>query len=134
MKTFFGPKDVAEIIGLSYRQIQYWDKTNFIKPSYRRKGRFRQYIFSDMILLWVAKRLRDEGYSIQHIRTVIPKLRGILPQASRPTREMVFLIDACEIIVFCGEVLMDPERAKRYVICHVAHFEDHVYPPEAEAV
>jgi len=65
MKTFFTPKEVAKIVGLSYRQIQYWDKTNFIKPSYRRRGKYRLYTFQDLIQMKLAKTLRGHEYSIQ---------------------------------------------------------------------
>ena len=53
---------------ISYRQIQYWDKTSFIKPSYRRRGKYRLYTFADLIQLRLAKMLRETNFSIQKLR------------------------------------------------------------------
>lgn len=96
MKSFFAPRDVTSILGISYRQLQYWDKTNFIKPSYKRKGRFRLYTFTDLIYLWIVKRLSQEHHvSVQRLRRTIKSLRGLLPQVSAPRVEatVIFLKD-----------------------------------------
>ena len=74
MKRLFSPKEVAALVGISYRQIQYWDSSGFIRPSVRRRGRFRAYSFSDLILLRVARDLRARGLSIQRLRRVIASL------------------------------------------------------------
>ena len=71
MKSTFTPKEVVKVIGISYRQIQYWDKTNFIRPSYRSHGKYRQYTFSDLVQMKVAKMLRDRDVSIQRLRKII---------------------------------------------------------------
>jgi len=136
MKSFFTPKDVCTILAISYRQIQYWDKTNFIKPSYRRKGKYRLYTFADLIQLWVAVDLRKLGYSIQSLRRTIKSLRNLLPQVNNPLVELTFLFEGETILVFDGNVLIHEghqKRRKRHLMV-VEKLRDHVdmlYPEKA---
>jgi DNA-binding transcriptional MerR regulator len=115
MKSFFTPKEVAKLIGISYRQIQYWDKTNFIKPSYRRRGKYRLYTFADLIQLKVAKVLRETNISIQRLRKIIKSLKSLLPQVSHPLVDLTFLIEGERILVFNGVVLMSSKTVNNYV-------------------
>ena len=73
-KGLYEPKDVGTIVNVSYRQIQYWDRTNFIKPSYRKRGKWREYTEGDIFNLAVSKDLRNDGMSIQKMRRLMPKI------------------------------------------------------------
>ena len=115
MKSTFTPKEVVKIIGISYRQIQYWDKTNFIRPSYRSHGKYRQYTFSDLVQMKVAKMLRDRDVSIQRLRKIIKLLRDLLPRINFPLSECSLLIEGEKILVFHGDVLMDLGTSANYV-------------------
>ena len=115
MKSFFTPKEVAKLIGISYRQIQYWDKTSFIKPSYRRRGKYRLYTFADLLQLKVAKVLREHAFSIQRLRKTIKSLKALLPQVGHPLVDLTFLIEGDRILVFSGTVLMTSESGKNYI-------------------
>ena len=126
MKSFFTPKEVAKLIGISYRQIQYWDKTNFIKPSYRRRGKYRLYTFSDLIQLKVAKVLRETNISIQRLRKIIKSLKSLLPQVSHPLVDLTFLIEGERILVFNGIVLMSSKSGSNYVRFDVKSLRDEI--------
>jgi len=115
VKSTFTPKEVVKIIGISYRQIQYWDKTNFIRPSYRSHGKYRQYTFSDLVQMRVAKMLRDRDVSIQRLRKIIKGLRDLLPRINFPLSECSLLIEGEKILVFHGDVLMDMVTGQNYV-------------------
>jgi DNA-binding transcriptional MerR regulator len=115
VKSTFTPKEVVKIIGISYRQIQYWDKTSFIRPSYRSHGKYRQYTFSDLVQMKVAKMLRDHEVSIQRLRKIIKLLRDLLPRISFPLSECNLLIEGDKILVFNGDVLMDAHTGENYV-------------------
>src|SRR5262245_10394826 len=135
MKSFFTPKEVAKLIGISYRQIQYWDKTNFIKPSYRRKGKYRLYTFADLIQLKVAKTLRDHNFSIQRLRKTIKSLRALLPQVNHPMVDLTFLIEGDRILVFNGEVLMNSISGQNYIrfdVRKVREEVDRLFPESSE--
>jgi DNA-binding transcriptional MerR regulator len=126
MKSFFTPKEVAKLIGISYRQIQYWDKTSFIKPSYRRRGKYRLYTFSDLIQLKVAKVLRETNISIQRLRKIIKSLKGLLPQVNHPLVDLTFLIEGERILVFNGIVLMSSKSTNNYVRFDVKSLRDEI--------
>ncbi len=115
LKSFFTPTEVARLIGISYRQIQYWDKTSFIKPSYRRRGRYRLYTFSDLVLLRIVKLQREHGASIQRLRRLIRSLKGLLPRFQHPLVEATFLMEGERVLIMSGDILMDPATAGSYI-------------------
>lgn len=112
LKTFFSPKDVREIADVSYRQIQYWDKSNFISPSYRRKGKYRLYTFSDLLQIKIVETLRKEGYSVQQLRKTIATLRLMLKKVNFPFTELKILFEKNRILLFNGDVFMSKENSK----------------------
>jgi DNA-binding transcriptional MerR regulator len=64
--------------GISYRQLDYWARTELLEPSIRPatgSGSLRLYSFRDILVLKVVKRLLDTGVSLQNIRTAVSTLR-----------------------------------------------------------
>nr|WP_274380775.1 MerR family transcriptional regulator [Nesterenkonia muleiensis] len=64
--------------GITYRQLDYWARTQLVKPSLRNasgSGSARLYSFRDVLVLKVVKRLLDTGVSLQQIRAAIEHLR-----------------------------------------------------------
>ncbi len=107
MRSIFNGTDVVGIIGISYKQLQYWDKTNFIKPSAIHMGRYRKYTFADLVLMQVTKLMREQDVSIQRLRKVIQALEDLLPKVGYPLSELSFLISGVRVLVFNGDVLMN---------------------------
>lgn len=98
----FNSKSVCKIIGLSIRQIDYWDRTHFIKPSVSEAlgyGSVRLYSFNDLIQLRVANTLLDKGVSLQKIRKAIIYLKKNMPEIKKPLMELTFLTDGETIFV-----------------------------------
>ncbi|HTZ39700.1 MAG TPA: MerR family transcriptional regulator [Syntrophales bacterium] len=98
----FNSKTVARITGLSTRQIDYWDRTHFIKPSVREAagyGSARIYSFEDLVQLKVAKSLLANGISLQRIRKAVWYLRKTMPDLQRPLSDLKFLTDGATIFV-----------------------------------
>lgn len=107
MERYFNPKEVADFIGISPRQLQYWDSSGFIQPSLRRRGRYRFYSDRDLFRLRVAKVLRERGLSIQKIRTQIAHLDRLLARTPETSvAELEVLVRGQEVMVFTGRVLM----------------------------
>ena len=78
MTGFRGPQ-VCKIVGISYRQLDYWARTGLVVPEVRGaagSGTQRLYSFRDILILKVIKRLIDAGISLQQIRTAIEHLRA----------------------------------------------------------
>jgi predicted RNase H-like HicB family nuclease len=98
----FGTKEVSKIVKLSKRQLDYWDRTHFIKPSIREAsgyGSVRLYSFIDLIQLKVAKAFIDKGLSIQKIRKSLNYLKKNKPEIEKPMVELKFITDGENIFV-----------------------------------
>jgi len=98
----FNTRTVATLIGLTQRQIDYWDRTHFVKPSLKEAagyGSGRLYSFVDLVQLKVAKTLKDKGVSLQKIRKSINYLKKNFPDIQKPLAEMRFLTDGDTIFV-----------------------------------
>jgi DNA-binding transcriptional MerR regulator len=75
---FRGPV-ACSAAGITYRQLDYWARTDLIRPEVRSatgSGTQRLYSFRDILILKVIKRLIDAGISLQQIRTAIEHLRA----------------------------------------------------------
>ena len=73
-----GPQ-VCSIVGITYRQLDYWARTGLLHPSIsqaRGSGSQRVYSYSDLLQLKVVKRLLDSGVSLQAARRAIDCLRS----------------------------------------------------------
>src|SRR4051812_49844427 len=74
---FRGPQ-VCTIVGITYRQLDYWARTNLLRPSIseaRGSGTQRRYSYTDLVELKVIKNLLDAGVSLQSARRAIQCLR-----------------------------------------------------------
>ena len=70
--------EVCRVIGISYRQLDYWARTGLVTPSVRDaggSGTQRLYSFRDLVQLKVIKNLLDTGVSLQRIRRAVVFLR-----------------------------------------------------------
>lgn len=69
----------AGVVGITYRQIDYWARTSLVMPTVRPatgSGTARLYGFRDILELKIVKRLLDTGVSLQQIRTALEQLRA----------------------------------------------------------
>jgi DNA-binding transcriptional MerR regulator len=70
--------EVCRIVGISYRQLDYWARTGLVRPTIRDaggSGTQRLYSFQDLLQLKVVKNLLDAGIALQQIRKAIEYLR-----------------------------------------------------------
>lgn len=68
----------CQVAGITYRQLDYWARTNLVNPSIRTargSGSQRLYSFKDVLVLKIVKRLLDTGISLQNIRLAVDSLR-----------------------------------------------------------
>lgn len=68
----------ARAAGISYRQLDYWARTELVEPTVRSasgSGSQRLYGFRDILVLKLVKRLLDTGISLQQIRVAVNQLR-----------------------------------------------------------
>lgn len=112
MALGFGAKVVKEITGVSRMQLQHWDRTGIVRPSIKigaGKGSRREYSFKDLVQLKVAKRLREEGISLQKIKKALEYLRKNFPDVKAPLAELRFLTNGVDLFVLTDrtEVILD---------------------------
>ncbi len=74
----FSGHKAAEIVGITYRQLDYWARTNLVRPSLedaRGSGTRRRYSYRDLLELKVIKNLLDAGIKLETVREVFSYLR-----------------------------------------------------------
>jgi len=77
---YSGPT-VCKIVGISYRQLDYWARTDLIRPSLADaagSGTQRRYSHRDLVELKVIKSLLDGGVALKSARRAIEYLRNNL--------------------------------------------------------
>lgn len=90
---------VCKLVGITYRQLDYWARTGLITPSVQAahgSGSQRLYGFGDIVQLKVVKRLLDAGMSLKKIRTAMDILREQL-QSETPLTDVTLLSDGTTI-------------------------------------
>ena len=73
---------VCKAVGITYRQLDYWARTDLVVPSIRPaagSGTQRLYSFRDILFLRIVKRLLDTGVGLSNVRAAILHLsdRGV---------------------------------------------------------
>lgn len=74
---FRGPQ-VCSIVGITYRQLDYWARTGLLTPSItaaKGSGTQRRYSYRDVLELKVIKQLLDAGLSLTSARKALSCLR-----------------------------------------------------------
>jgi DNA-binding transcriptional MerR regulator len=74
----FSGRQTAEVVGISYRQLDYWARTDLIRPSLTDasgSGSRRRYSYQDLLELRVIKTLLDAGIKLESVREVFNYLR-----------------------------------------------------------
>jgi DNA-binding transcriptional MerR regulator len=95
----FRAPQVCKIVGITYRQLDYWARTDLIVPSLQTaqgSGSQRLYSFQDVVQLRVVKRLLDAGMSLKKIRTAMDLLRDQL-RSENPLTDVTLLSDGTTI-------------------------------------
>jgi DNA-binding transcriptional MerR regulator len=90
---------VCGLVGITYRQLDYWARTGLIKPSIQSaqgSGTQRRYSFSDIVQLKVVKRLLDAGMSLKKIRSAMEILAAQLA-SNNPLNDVTLLSDGATI-------------------------------------
>jgi DNA-binding transcriptional MerR regulator len=68
----------AKVVGITYRQLDYWARTDLIRPSLTDasgSGSRRRYSYNDLLELRVIKTLLDAGIKLESVREVFEYLR-----------------------------------------------------------
>jgi DNA-binding transcriptional MerR regulator len=97
-----GPQ-ACKIVGISYRQLDYWARTGLVTPELRDakgSGTQRLYSFRDLVHLRVIRNLLDAGVSLPKIRKAI---RYIADHLRQPLENVTLLSDGSSIYATTSE-------------------------------
>jgi DNA-binding transcriptional MerR regulator len=79
VQSGFSGTRTAEIVGITYRQLDYWARTDLVRPSIsdaKGSGSRRLYSYTDLVQLKLIKRLLDAGIKLESVRDVFDELRA----------------------------------------------------------
>jgi DNA-binding transcriptional MerR regulator len=104
---FRGPQ-VCSVVGITYRQLDYWARTDLVRPSLadaKGSGSQRLYSYRDLVELKVVKSLLDAGVSLQTARKAIDYLRTHLGE---DLASASLILDGSQsVLAFSGDEIVD---------------------------
>jgi DNA-binding transcriptional MerR regulator len=106
---FSGTK-AAKIVGISYRQLDYWARTDLVRPSLtdaKGSGSRRAYSYRDLLELRVIKSLLDAGIKLESVRTAFEYLRK---HVDTDIASAHLVISGGDVILCDGDDLIDVMR------------------------
>jgi DNA-binding transcriptional MerR regulator len=107
----FSGRSAAEIVGISYRQLDYWARTDLVRPSLAEaqgSGSRRRYSYRDLLELKVIKQLLDAGIKLESVREVFAYLREHLGEDV--TSANLVINGRSSVVVATGDELVDALR------------------------
>jgi DNA-binding transcriptional MerR regulator len=103
----FSGKKASEIAGITYRQLDYWARTDLVRPSLADaagSGSRRRYSYRDLLELKVIKSLLDAGIKLELIRDAFSYLRE---QLGEDVSSANLVISGTSVQIRDGDELID---------------------------
>lgn len=100
----------AQIAGISYRRLDYWARTDLVRPSAADatgSGSRRRYTYRDLLELKVIKKLLDAGIKLEAIRTVFAYMRE---HVDTDISAAHIVIEGSSVLLCDGDELVDVLR------------------------
>jgi len=108
-RTYSGTQ-TAQIVGITYRQLDYWARTDLVRPSATDaagSGSRREYVYRDLLELKVIKNLLDAGIKLESVREVFNYLRR---HVSTDVATAHIVISGKTVVLCDGDHLIDAVR------------------------
>lgn len=112
----FSGTRTASIVGISYRQLDYWARTDLVRPSLADaagSGSRRQYSYRDLLELRVIKSLLDAGIKLENVRTAFEYLRQ---HVETDIASAHLVISGSSVLLCDGDQLVDVMRQGQGVL------------------
>ncbi len=106
----------AQIVGITYRQLDYWARTDLVRPSLADasgSGTRRQYSYRDLLELKVIKNLLDAGLKLESVRDVFDYLRN---QVNTDIASAHIVINGSQVVMCDGDQWIDVVRRGQGVL------------------
>lgn len=114
-KTFSGTQ-AADIVGISYRQLDYWARTDLVRPAVndaKGSGTRRHYSYRNLLELRMVKSLLDAGIRLESVRDVFAYLRSHVDDDITSAH---LVIEGSSVILCHGDELIDVVRRGQGVL------------------
>lgn len=108
--TGFSGTKTAEIVGITYRQLDYWARTGLVRPSLADaagSGSRRQYSYQDLVELRMIRNLLGAGIKLENVRAAFEYLRA---HAERDLTAAHLVIAGSQVVLCEGDELIDVVR------------------------
>ncbi len=102
----FSGREAADIVGITYRQLDYWARTDLIRPSLadaNGSGSRRRYSYQNLLELKMIKTLLDAGQKLERVRAAFEYLRDL----GDLTSAQLVIAGESVVLVREGENLID---------------------------
>jgi DNA-binding transcriptional MerR regulator len=119
MTDHYSGKKAAEIVGITYRQLDYWARTDLVRPSLADatgSGSRRRYSYRDLLELKVVKTLLDAGIKLESVREAFSYLRD---QLGEDIASAQLIISGGSAILVRDDELVDVLRQGQFVMTSV---------------
>ena len=107
MSDGFSGTQAAKVVGITYRQLDYWARTDLIRPSLSDasgSGSRRRYSYKDLLELRVIKTLLDAGIKLESVRDVFNYLRE---HVGTDIASAHLVINGSSVVLARGDELVD---------------------------
>src|SRR5437016_11001837 len=102
----FSPDEVQRILGLTEKQLDYWERLRLVSPQ-KEKG-IRYYDFRDLIGLRTVKQLVENGVPANRLRRSLAALREKLAHVHTPLAGLRVLSDGKDVVVESEGARLEP--------------------------
>lgn len=126
--TAFSGTQAAEIVGITYRQLDYWARTDLIRPTVcdaAGSGSRRAYSYRDLLELRLVKTLLDAGIKLESVREVFRYMRD---HVGTDIASAHLVISGSSVVLCDGDQLVDAVRSGQGVlnVLNLADIKDDV--------
>lgn len=112
----FSGNQAAAVVGITYRQLDYWARTNLVRPSIseaRGSGTRRHYSYRNLLELRMVKNLLDAGIKLESVREVFEFLRD---RSDADITSAHLVISGSSVVLCQGDELIDVVRRGQGVL------------------
>jgi DNA-binding transcriptional MerR regulator len=106
-ETGYSGTQAAAVVGITYRQLDYWARTDLVRPSLSDaagSGSRRRYSYADLLELRLIKTLLDAGIKLESVRDVFRSLRE---HVTTDIASAHLVISGSSVVLCDGDELID---------------------------
>lgn len=99
----FSGTQAAKVVGITYRQLDYWARTDLFRPSLSGAsgtGARRRYSYTDLLELRLISNILEAGMKLEQVRAIVDRLRALPVQF---TNDTYVIVDGSNVTLAQGD-------------------------------